>query len=168
MLVCCSFPLTLLKAYISCFIIFVMLLKQGHYAYQFQQFAWIHMALFSIVVSLQFVVYNTTQGMIWFVLPVTLINVNDIFAYFSGVAFGRTKLIDLSPKKTVEGFIGAAIATAICAFVLTGSLVNYQSMICPLTQYGATISCQPDSIYIAKGVFIFFLTSQTFNFQIFF
>jgi phosphatidate cytidylyltransferase len=132
-----------------------MLLKQGHYAYQFQQFAWIHMALFSIVVSLQFIVYNTTQGMIWFVLPVTLINVNDIFAYFSGVAFGRTKLIDLSPKKTVEGFVGAAIATAICAFVLTGSLVNYQSMICPLTQYGATISCQPDSIYIAQG-FLFF------------
>jgi len=86
-------------AYTTVFILFVLKLRPGLYKYQFKQFAWIHMALFAIVVSLQFVVYNTHQGMIWFVLPVTLINVNDIFAYLSGVLFGRTQLIELSPKK---------------------------------------------------------------------
>lgn len=112
------------------------------------------MALFAIVVSLQFVVYNTHQGMIWFVLPVTLINVNDIFAYLSGVLFGRTQLIELSPKKTVEGFVGAALATIITGFILAGSLRHYQFMVCPTLSYANGIigsqpisSCQPNAIF---------------------
>lgn len=37
---------------------------------------------------------------------------NDTFAYLSGMAFGRTKLLErISPKKTWEGFIGGGLAT---------------------------------------------------------
>jgi len=46
---------------------------------------------------------NIFEGMIWFFLPVSLVITNDIFAYICGITFGRTQLIKISPKKTVEG-----------------------------------------------------------------
>lgn len=36
----------------------------------------------------------------------------------TGMAFGRHQLIKLSPKKTVEGFVGAIFATLLFAFVV--------------------------------------------------
>ena len=54
-----------------------------------------------------------------FLLPATLIVINDIGAYFFGFFFGRTPLIKLSPKKTWEGFIGASVTTIISAFLVS-------------------------------------------------
>lgn len=53
------------------------------------------------------------QGMIWFFLPASLVICNDIWAYICGMTFGKTPLIKLSPKKTVEGFVGAFVCTVI-------------------------------------------------------
>ncbi|RLN22220.1 phosphatidate cytidylyltransferase [Panicum miliaceum] len=53
----------------------------------------------------------------WFLLPASLIVINDIFAYLFGFFLGRTPLIKLSPKKTWEGFIGASVTTIISAFL---------------------------------------------------
>ncbi len=53
-----------------------------------------------------------------FLLPASLIVINDIMAYFFGVFFGKTPLIKLSPKKTWEGFIGASITTVLSAFIV--------------------------------------------------
>ena len=78
-------------------------LQKGHYRFQFTQFAWTHMALYLIVVQAHFIMNNIFEGMIWFFLPVSLVITNDIFAYVCGITFGRTQLIKLSPKKTVEG-----------------------------------------------------------------
>ena len=42
----------------------------------------------------------------------------DVFAYFVGMKFGKTKLAPLiSPKKTVEGFLGGTLVAAISASV---------------------------------------------------
>ena len=50
--------------------------------------------------------------------------VSDTMAYFTGVLFGKHKLIpEVSPKKTVEGSIGAIIGT-VAAFILYGFLVS--------------------------------------------
>ena len=54
-----------------------------------------------------------------FLLPASLIVINDIAAYIFGFFFGRTPLIKLSPKKTWEGFIGASFASMISAFVVS-------------------------------------------------
>lgn len=62
--------------------------------------------------------------MAWFLLPSILVITNDIFAYIFGISFGRTKLIDLSPKKTWEGFIGGSISTLFAAFLVKLSLTN--------------------------------------------
>lgn len=49
----------------------------------------------------------------------------------AGKTFGRTPLIKLSPKKTVEGFVGGAIGTMFAAVALTNFLSQYQWMYCP-------------------------------------
>ena len=40
--------------------------------------------------------------------------ISDVFAYFTGVLFGKHKLIpEVSPKKTVEGSVGAIVCTTV-------------------------------------------------------
>ena len=51
-------------------------------------------------------------------MPCILVIVNDIFAYIFGISFGKTKLIDLSPKKTWEGFIGGFVSSVIWAIIV--------------------------------------------------
>lgn len=47
-----------------------------------------------------------------------LLNVSDTAAYFAGKLFGRRKLApQLSPGKTLEGSLGALVATVACAFL---------------------------------------------------
>lgn len=49
----------------------------------------------------------------------TLIWVNDTFAYLIGKNFGKKKLFErISPKKTIEGFIGGVVATAIASYAV--------------------------------------------------
>ena len=90
------------------------------------------MALYLIVVQAHFVMNNIFEGMIWFFLPVSLVIVNDIFAYVCGMTFGRTPLIKLSPKKTVEGFVGAWIFTILAGILFTSILSRYDYFICPV------------------------------------
>lgn len=113
------------------FVFFVGSLQKGHYRFQFTQFAWTHMALYLINVQSHFIMNNTLEGMIWFFLPASLVITNDIFAYICGITFGRTQLIKLSPKKTVEGFVGAWILTILFGFAMTNVLMRYKYFICP-------------------------------------
>lgn len=64
-----------------------------------------------------------------FLLPASLIVINDIAAYLCGFFFGKTPLIKLSPKKTWEGFIGASIATIISAFLVHTILLEVSTTI---------------------------------------
>jgi phosphatidate cytidylyltransferase len=75
---------------------------------------------------------NIFEGMIWFFLPAALVITNDIFAYICGIAFGRTQLIKLSPKKTVEGFVGAWIMTILFSMVLVNVMARSKYFICPV------------------------------------
>jgi phosphatidate cytidylyltransferase len=46
--------------------------------------------------------------------------VNDSFAFFVGKNFGKRKLFEsVSPKKTIEGFIGGMFFTLLSAFLLS-------------------------------------------------
>ncbi|KAK3715759.1 phosphatidate cytidylyltransferase [Vermiconidia calcicola] len=125
--------------YVIGFVFFVTSLQKGHYRFQFTQFAWTHMALYLIVVQAHFVMNNVFEGMIWFFLPISLVIINDIFAYICGITFGRTQLIKLSPKKTVEGFVGAWICTIVLGGFLTNILMRYKYFICPVNDLGANI-----------------------------
>ncbi|KAA0155455.1 hypothetical protein FNF29_01829 [Cafeteria roenbergensis] len=103
--------------YVAGFVAFVLsLVRRKYYAYQFSQFAYCHMALLVVVVQSTLLASNVYHGLIWFVMPCGMVACNDCFAYICGVWCGRTPLIKLSPKKTVEGFVGAFVATLVWAF----------------------------------------------------
>jgi phosphatidate cytidylyltransferase len=95
-------------------------------------FAWTHMALFLMVVQAHFIMNNIFEGLIWFFLPAALVITNDIWAYICGITFGRTQLIKLSPKKTVEGFVGAWVFTILFGYIMTNFLIQYKYFICPV------------------------------------
>ena len=72
----------------------------------------------------------------------------DIFAYFTGVFFGKHKLIeDVSPKKTIEGSIGGTVFCAI-SFVVFGIITD--------TFFGA----QANLIFLAISGIVMAVISQ--------
>lgn len=53
-----------------------------------------------------------------YLVAIVLPLLSDTFAYFVGVFFGKHKLIlDVSPKKTVEGSIGGIVGAALCSVI---------------------------------------------------
>ncbi|MBE6593002.1 MAG: hypothetical protein E7642_03305 [Ruminococcaceae bacterium] len=72
--------------------------------------------------------------------------ITDIFAYFTGVFFGKHKLIeDVSPKKTIEGSIGGTVFCAL-SFVATGIIADM------------FFGCNANLIFLGcSGVFISFI-----------
>lgn len=137
--------------YITGFVLFTLSLKRGTLLYQFGQFAWTHMILFVVFTQSSFFVSNIFSGILWFLLPCAFVIVNDIMAYLSGFFFGRTPLIDLSPKKTWEGFIGALISTMLISFYLSKWMAAYDWMICPREDLSTGwITCHPDPVFLPK------------------
>ncbi|XP_047963867.1 phosphatidate cytidylyltransferase 1-like [Salvia hispanica] len=134
--------------YIAGFMWFILTLKKKMYKYQFSQYAWTHMILIVVFTQSAFTVANIFEGIFWFLLPASLIVINDIAAYIFGFFFGRTPLIKLSPKKTWEGFIGASFATMISAFVLANVMGRFQWLTCPRKDLSTGwLECDPGSLF---------------------
>lgn len=54
---------------------------------------------------------------------------NDTFAYLIGKNLGKRKLLErISPKKTVEGFVGGMLGALLAGFVIFKVLENYRPM----------------------------------------
>ena len=85
---------------------------------QFSLFAWTHVALLCVVTQSYLIIQNMFEGLIWFIMPIMMVIINDIMAYMFGFTMGRTPLIQLSPKKTWEGFIGGGVATVVMSLGL--------------------------------------------------
>lgn len=135
------------------FIFFVLTLKKGYYRRQFSLLAWTHVILLIIVSQAYLVVKSVFEGKIWFVISIATITCNDIMAFIFGRLFGRTPLIDLSPKKTWEGFIGAGISTVILGVLLAHWLCHYEAFICPVEyrnindEISMFTQCEPSQIF---------------------
>jgi phosphatidate cytidylyltransferase len=143
---CCNFIFL-----VAGFVWFILTLKKGMYQYQFGQYAWTHMILFVVFAQSSFTVANIFEGIIWFLLPASLIVINDIMAYFFGVFFGRTPLIKLSPKKTWEGFIGASITTVLSAFILAYVMGQFEWLTCPRKDLSTGwLHCDPGPLFKPK------------------
>ncbi|GKC39014.1 phosphatidate cytidylyltransferase 1-like protein, partial [Tanacetum coccineum] len=96
----------------------------------------------------QRLVNTVSTDKFWFLLPASLIVINDIAAYIFGFFFGRTPLIKLSPKKTWEGFIGASVTTIISAFVLANFFGRFQWLTCPRKDLSTSwLQCDPDPLF---------------------
>ncbi|QDS71022.1 hypothetical protein FKW77_008043 [Venturia effusa] len=147
--------------YIFGFVFFVGSLQKGHYKFQFTMFASTHIALYLIVVQAHFVMNNIFEGLIWFFLPAAMVITNDIWAYICGITFGRTQLIKLSPKKTVEGFLGAWFFTVLFGYLLTNIMTRYSYFICPVNDLGANLwtglECDINPVFLKQRYFLPFI-----------
>ncbi|KAJ7096279.1 cytidylyltransferase family-domain-containing protein [Mycena epipterygia] len=134
------------------FVGFVMSLQKGYLKQQFGLFCWVHMSLLIIVLSSHFIINNILEGLIWFWVPASLVICNDVFAYIWGITFGRTPLIALSPKKTVEGFVGAFWSTMIFGVIWGTYFMQFNYMICPVHDLGvsawSSMQCTPNPVFV--------------------
>lgn len=137
--------------YIVGFVWFVLSLVKKYYMKQFSLFAWTHVALLIVVTQSYLIIQNIFEGLIWFIVPVSMIVCNDVMAYIFGFFFGRTPLIQLSPKKTWEGFIGGGIATVIFGLVMSYIMCQYRYFVCPIeyseTMGSMSMDCEPSSLF---------------------
>jgi len=89
-------------------------------------------------------------GMKWIFFPATFVAINDIMAYVFGKLFGKHPLLSsISPNKTWEGFIGAAIATAGTAWVTLAQQQSSSSSSSPLIGPGSTGVTRFDGMVVA-------------------
>lgn len=134
--------------YTAGFMWFILTLKKKRYKYQFGQYAWTHMILIVVFTQSSFTVANIFEGIFWFLLPASLIVINDIAAYIVGFFIGKTPLIKLSPKKTWEGFIGASFITMLSAFMLAKVLGESQWLTCPRKDLSTGwLQCDPGPLF---------------------
>nr|ANG59276.1 cytidine diphosphate-diacylglycerol synthase 1 [Eimeria falciformis] len=139
------------------FIWFILSLRKSYLRYQFSQLGVMLVVLLFVVSQSLIQIANIYSGLIWFFLPTSLVIVNDIFAYLCGTAFGRTQLIRLSPKKTVEGYIGAAVVTLLWAWVVGRQLERHPMFICPQPYISfepfavfRDLSCTPSPVFVPR------------------
>jgi len=66
------------------FVWFVLKLEKGYYLVQFRQYAWVHLILLFVFMPSSFFVSNIFDGIIWFLLPCSMVIINDIGAYLAG------------------------------------------------------------------------------------
>lgn len=137
--------------YITGFVWFVLSLVKKYYMKQFSLFAWTHVALLIVVTQSYLIIQNIFEGLIWFIVPVSMIVINDVMAYVFGFFFGKTPLIKLSPKKTWEGFIGGGIATVVLGLMMAYVMCQYRYFVCPIeyseTLGRMTMDCEPSSLF---------------------
>merc|ERR1711962_1205484 len=118
--------------YFGGFLWFVLSLVKKYYMRQFSLFAWTHVALLIVVTQSYLIIQNMFEGLIWFIMPIMMVVINDCMAYMFGFFMGKTPLIQLSPKKTWEGFIGGGISTVIITLALSHFACQYSYLVCPI------------------------------------
>lgn len=134
-------------------VLFVVNLGKDYDREQFALLAWTHVSLLIIVSQSYMIVRNVFQGLIWLILPVSMVFCNDIFAYGFGFFYGKTPLIQLSPKKTWEGFIGGGIVTLILGLIVSHILCQFQYFVCPIEYQTVNetikmvVECEPAQLY---------------------
>ncbi|EPY50462.1 phosphatidate cytidylyltransferase [Schizosaccharomyces cryophilus OY26] len=138
--------------YIMGFVLFVASLQKGKYKFQFSQFCWTHMTLLLVVGQAHFIINNIFEGLFWFFVPVCYVVCNDVFAYLCGKMFGKHPLIEVSPKKTIEGFLGGWLCTVVVGSLITFILMRYEYFICPSRDLSTSIftglTCTPNSVFL--------------------
>jgi len=150
--------------YVLGFVAFILTLQQGLYKYQFSQLTWTLMTLLIVVGQSHFIIQNIFKGLIWFLLPCSLIICNDIMAYFCGFALGKRwvkrPLTSLSPNKTWEGFVGALLCTLVFSFFFSSFLANYEWFTCPkevsssFDLAGWEVHCTPAPVFQPREYFV--------------
>jgi len=115
-------------------------------------FAFINVAVIFLTCQAYMLLTTLQHGMIWYIFSVSIITINDIAAYMCGFFFGNTPLIVLSPKKTVEGFIGGGLLTVVIGPIYGLFLSRFWWLTCPTIGF-QVVQCSTEELDIGQGVF---------------
>ncbi|KAL0094818.1 phosphatidate cytidylyltransferase [Phycomyces blakesleeanus] len=126
----CESDLVCMMLYTAWFCGYVYQLNPKFLSEQLTRLCWIHCSILLSVLQMRFMVYNMQKGLIWFILPASLVVINDISAYAFGLILGRHQLLFLSPRKTWEGFGGGLLVTLLVAYYYTNTLVGLEYLAC--------------------------------------
>ncbi|XP_067937953.1 phosphatidate cytidylyltransferase, photoreceptor-specific-like [Watersipora subatra] len=121
-----------ISLYVAGIVAFVVSLKKKYYLRQFTLFGYTHVTLLVVAVGANFLTRLIFEGIFWFFLCTSMIICNDIWAYLFGFFFGKTPLIKLSPKKTLEGYLGGGLATIVYSIIVTYVMLHYDYLVCPI------------------------------------
>ena len=106
--------------------------------FQISQLCWSIAAICLTVMQMKWSVFNTYHGLFWIVFPAFLVACNDCGAYIAGKSCGKRfttrTFFPLSPNKTWEGFIGAAVFTCIAGFYLPLYLAQFDWLRCSFVE----------------------------------
>jgi len=112
--------------------------------------AWAHMAVLYISFQAMLLVKTIHHGIVWYVFSMSIITVNDIAAYMFGFFMGSTPLINLSPKKTWEGFVGGGMTTMLVAPFYGAFLIQFPHLVCPSSGFEIA-DCDPQEMELFSG-----------------
>lgn len=83
--------------------------------------------LLGITFNCLIVIRNINLYLLLYLLSITIIT--DTFAYFTGLLIGRNKLCpNISPNKTVEGFIGGLLVSTVVSTIFYTTAFEYTSI----------------------------------------
>jgi hypothetical protein len=100
-------------------IFLVISLQEGYYSYQVQRFG--HILAFTLIIVSSF--HGFLTGLwtcrIWFIFPIATIALRNAIEYLvEKYCPLRTKIYDLKPKATMEGFVAGIVAALIFNFTV--------------------------------------------------
>ena len=130
-------------AYMIVFVATVMLLSicastQASPKRLLRQINFTFLALALTVLQIKMAIYNVFQGLIWFLLPSLLVIVNDSAAMLFGKLLGkrivRSIFLSISPNKSWEGFVGAALTTLLAGYFIPPLLSHNSFLVCPFNE----------------------------------
>jgi phosphatidate cytidylyltransferase len=142
--------------YCTLFILTVLTLKQGLLRFQIGQLLWSIVTVCLVVFQTKFFAANTLNGLFWFFFPMATVVMNDVSAYFCGITMGKrfiqTPLNSMSPNKTWEGFVGAAVLTLIFSFYFPVLLAQFTWFTCPAEglffwPFPPPLVCEPNAVF---------------------
>lgn len=137
-------------------VLFVVNLNPKNDFYALTRLAWSILGCIALIASSNMYTYVANYSIFWFFTSISLIAWNDSFAYFCGRLFGRHQLIALSPKKTVEGFVGALIFTVIIGWFTPVIFAKYPYTYCSeVTPFRFNIRCQVPKEFIKRNYIVF-------------
>lgn len=149
--------------YCVAFMLTVLTLKPGMIRFQLGQLMWTFVTIGLVVFQCKFLANNTFNGLFWFFFPMACVVNNDVSAYFCGITFGRkfiqAPFMSLSPNKTWEGFMGAAVCTVIFSFFFPVLLSKFTWFTCPATdiyiyEFPPPLECVVNDVFLPKEYMI--------------
>lgn len=145
--------------YCVTFVASVLTLKVGMVRFQISQYMWSIVTILLVVFQCKFFARNTLNGLFWFFFPMATVIMNDVSAYFCGITMGRrfirAPFLALSPNKTWEGFLGAAVLTIIFSFFFPALLSRWTWFTCPQPEisfslFQKALTCTPHAVFVPR------------------